>query len=366
MNYPDLERSMHIPTYWSEYSLEFQYLNKTTKVKRFGWSDHSVADAQQCAIRRCEQARDEILAGRKKIKRIEAKNAEYALPIREQVLQHYPDVNAVLSINRYGAHCLNVENVLILDVDHAELKNEIEQAYPLIKHLEQVKQIKFMWAIAFGFLAGLLALYLNYQPFLWVVGVWLISGLIIHFINRSFITQAHQQYHNQIQTHLQEKQGYLGIIIEKVQAFCDHHPDLLFYLYQTPQGFRLIAVNENYLVKHKIVQACFQQLPIDPIYQKLCQQQQGFRARVTAKPWRMQQHKMNTIPYIYFWKTDMESQLALSQRQKWLTDYHQASQHYSACHFIQTIGQGKISPKIVPFIQLHDQLCQAQHKLPLA
>lgn len=366
MNYPDLERSMHIPTYWSEYSLEFQYLNKTTKVKRFGWSDHSVADAQQCAIRRCEQARDEILAGRKKIKRIEAKNAEYALPIREQVLQHYPDVNAVLSINRYGAHCLNVENVLILDVDHAELKNEIEQAYPLIKHLEQVKQIKFMWAIAFGFLAGLLALYLNYQPFLWVVGVWLISGLIIHFINRSFITQAHQQYHNQIQTHLQEKQGYLGIIIEKVQTFCDHHPDLLFYLYQTPQGFRLIALNQHYGVNSKTVQACFQQLPIDPIYQKLCLQQNAFRARVTAKPWRMQQHIMNGIPYIYFWKTDIESQAQLSQRQKWLADYQQASQYYSACHFIQQIGQGKMNPEIQRFVQIHDQLCQAHQPLPLA
>lgn len=357
---------MHIPLYWAEYSLEFQYLNKTTKLKRFGWSDHSVADAQQHALQRCEQARDEILAGKKHIKRIESKDLNYSIPIREQILQHYPDVNAILTVNRYGASCLNVENILILDIDQHELRLEIEQQHPLQDYLKQVKQIKYMWAIILGFCAGFLASYLNYQPFLWIIAVWLFSGIIIHFLNQYFIKQVYLKRNNAIQNQIQAQNGYFGLLTSKLNVFCQHYPHLLFNIYQTPQGFRLIALNQHYGVNSKTVQTCFQRLPIDPIYQKLCLQQNTFRARVTAKPWRMQQHKLTGKPYPYFWRNNTECHMQLQQRQQWLKNYQQASQHYSACHFIQQFGHGKMNKDIQSFIQLHDQLCQANQKLPLA
>lgn len=108
---------MIVPGYWAEARIRHRTRNKQITIRRFGWSDISLEDAQQRADHRAAEAlamseRDPSLLRR------EPKtpyNGADGVPIREEIVQRHGD--NIVTRNGYGALCLNTANVLFADVD---------------------------------------------------------------------------------------------------------------------------------------------------------------------------------------------------------------------------------------------------------
>ncbi len=108
---------MIIPHYWAEGRAQQLHLGKQITVRRFGWSNHSDADAQAMADQRAQQALERIVSG-EKLERRETKsayNGADGVPIREEIISEHGD--AVVTRNAYGARCLNTPNVFFADLD---------------------------------------------------------------------------------------------------------------------------------------------------------------------------------------------------------------------------------------------------------
>ncbi len=114
---------MLVPRYWAEHRIQLREgRGPQTTIRRWGWSGESQVAADNHARERAEAVAAEVRAGRKlsfaeRRERKVAYNGADGLPIREEVLSEHPDLDAVVTRNQYGAHCLNVRDVLFADVD---------------------------------------------------------------------------------------------------------------------------------------------------------------------------------------------------------------------------------------------------------
>src|SRR5436305_1374661 len=107
--------SMIVPEYWAEARREVRHNRKQLIVRRFGWSDESVAAAQAHADARAQDALHAIADGQA-LPRSE-RRTNYGVdgvPIREQIVERHGDI--VLTRNSYGALCLNTPDVLFADI----------------------------------------------------------------------------------------------------------------------------------------------------------------------------------------------------------------------------------------------------------
>ena len=171
-----------------------------------------------------------------------------------------------------------------------------------------------------------------------------------------------------------------------IQKRVDSHRTEQFRLYQTPAGFRIIATHETILPNDSLVAEWFEHFHADANYVRLCQSQQCFRARLTAKPWRMAEvtetsKLAKNIPTIDFWSMtneDIDSDgnewrhAELDARNNWIADYDRFAQGYRACQYIGSFkGRDIIEDKLTQatindFIDWHDRACEMDTDLPLA
>ena len=107
---------MIVPDYWAEAKRRHRTRERQTTVLRYGWSVSSLAEAQQMADQRADDALARILAG-ERLDRRELKvayNGADGMPIREEVLERFG--RHVVTRNAYGAHCLNTPVGLFADI----------------------------------------------------------------------------------------------------------------------------------------------------------------------------------------------------------------------------------------------------------
>ena len=134
-------------------------------------------------------------------------------------------------------------------------------------------------------------------------------------------------------------------------------------LYRTPNGYRLMATHRRHAPDEPAVADAFEALGVDTVYGEPCRQQQCFRARFTAKPWRIGIHD-KLKPAYAVWQPEHAQ---LPQRQAWIAEYERKASEHAACHYPETLGKGRDDADILPVVELHDRLCHAQQKrLPLA
>ncbi len=175
------------------------------------------------------------------------------------------------------------------------------------------------------------------------------------------------------------------------------HPNEQFRLYETPAGFRLIAVHDLVVPSEKVVAEWFEYFYADSNYARLCQAQQCFRARLTAKPWRMNEVTDNKldkqIPAKIFWFIDThlddaslderldamdeeqyddfeKQQAELVARQQWIESYDNFAKNYRACRYVRSFGNQQDNNRsaikaIDEFIAWHDDACQVDKDLPM-
>lgn len=326
---------MIIPLHWAEARHQHRAKGKQVTVRRFGWSDLSIADAQTMAEARAEEALQRILSGEpsdRREKKVPYNGAE-GVPIREEILSRHGDT--IISRNSYGAHCLNTPTALFADVDHDS----------------RPPSAWFTWSFI-----GLLCLsaMMGWQ---WhSVGVALMGAFISLLSASGLASGVHA-------ANVRRQGGAESIARRRIAAFLTDHPGWAVRIYRTPAGLRVLATHQPFSAEQPEVEAFFKAIGADPQYARMCQRQNCFRARLSAKPWRIGiAAHMRPRPGV--WPVNPEH---LPVRKAWIAQYEAKAASFAACQFLGTLGSGVEHIDIRPVIELHDRESRALVAgLPLA
>lgn len=326
---------MIIPSYWAEWRVRDHVQGHQVTVRRFGWSDTSQEDAQQNAQTRAKEALARIVSGEKVPKREPKRpyNGAKGVPIREEVVGRHGDV--VITRNGYGARCLNTPDVLFVDVDF--------QSAPRIRVV--------FWT---GVILAVAAFFLGWR--------WrsLGTGLAVAIPAALFLTQLIATAMFRLGQHLSggEEKRARG----RIDVFSAGHPDWHIRIYRTPAGFRLLVMHRTFDPAEDEVAHCFHALNADPVYVRMCRNQQCFRARVSPKPWRIGIGD-HIKPRPGTWPVNP---LRMPERRIWIDAYEAAARSYASCRFVEAVGSKAIDSQAASVQCLHDDLCQATSGLPIA
>lgn len=398
---------MLIPKYWAQHKQLFESMvdsntgrtkaKKQATIKRYGWSDVSQSDALTHAKVRVNEAYKQWLAGDDIMRRerIEQYNDSNGIPIREQSIteQNFFTDNSTTQLiktrNSYGAHVANVDNIAIIDVDNEDLLN-CTQPTALEGRLQaSMKPHVWGFVIASIVIASIIAS-------LKIAWFWLILFMIpmVALLWRKAAKNERMQQH----ANAQKLAELSSLMTKQLQQRVANYPKESFRLYQTPAGFRLIATHDTVLPNDDVVGQWFAYFHADANYVRLCQMQQCFRARLTAKPWRMsevtEQHILTkTIPrHDFFLMNDVDDglhhdsmdemddeqyaefarqQANIAKRQQWIADYDTFAKNYKACRYLDRFGSPKSEDSttqkaINEFVEWHDKACQVDKDLPMA
>ena len=267
-----------------------------------------------------------ILAGAK-AKRREPKVAyggADGLPIREEVLARHGD--DVITRNAYGARCLNTPRLLMADIDFAT----VPLGWPEI--LAHLASLVLAFAIGFGF------------------GVWL---AVIYAIGAAIaISRVCAQWRI---THGEQ------IALRRIDAYLKRSSGAL-RIYRTPAGLRLIDISAPRSADEPYVKTFFRAVGCDPTYARMCLLQRCFRARLSAKPWRIgiDQH---IRPRRAAWPVHPDK---LEQRSQWIAAYEERARNFSACRYLETRGSKDLHLALASTVTLHDEASGALRDLDLA
>ncbi len=329
---------MIVPLFWSESRIQERVNGRQLTVRRFGWSDISQSDADAHAAARTKEAFDRIASGQK-LNRRELKvayNGSDDLPIREQVIE--TTGNAVVTRNSYGARCLNTPNVFFADIDFPD-SDQFGCTNVLTGVI--IAGAASLWVL--DKLGSILFALLTF-----VVAVVYIS-LLIAPPARKLLARLRGSHEE--------------IAIRHIDAFIRSHPDWCVRIYRTSNGFRVMALHRLFDPRSDEVAEAFRQLKVDRTYAIMCEKQHCFRARLTAKPWRIGiSGHMKPRPGV--WPVSPER---LQERDAWIMEYEKSADKFAACRLIKTAGTGiQIHPEADTVRQFHDRICRAETELPLA
>ena len=323
---------MIVPKYWAEARLQERRDKKSFTVRRWGWSDVSQEDAQFNADRRAKEAMERILEGEPLGRR--EKKASYGVegvPIREEVVSRHGD--AVVTRNIYGARCLNSPNTFFADVD-----------FPVNN------------SVAYGCVVGLICTAVVAASFVFIKGFIFIK--IAAFLGCFLASVVVSMLHGAV---VSLRGGMENIVRRRIERYFAARELWRWRLYRTPVGFRMLILHRPFDPTDPEVEATFKGLCADKLYALLCRKQQCFRARVSAKPWRIGCERMP--PSHAVWPILSEK---MPEREKWIDGYERTAVGFAACRFEGEFGEGIPDSRVVAVQRLHDQLCGAESGLPIA
>jgi hypothetical protein len=325
---------MIVPDYWAEARRQHKTSAKQVTVRRYGWSMSSQADAQLMAEARADEALQRIIRG-EQLERREIKvayNGAAGIPIREEVLARHGEV--VITRNSYGAHCLNSPNALFADIDFAPergLKPALFAFVALSVASMAIGMTLRSWGTTFGLL------------FVSLIVAAPIAGL---FARLAVLAGG----------------GSERIARERIARFISSNPTWNLRLYRTPAGYRVLATHRPFEAKAKEVQNFFTKVAADPLYARMCTNQNCFRARLTAKPWRIGiSAHMRPRPGV--WPVQSDS---IAVRNQWIAGYEAKAAAFAACRYVESMGSGVVHESLKSVVDLHDLESQALSGAQLA
>ena len=326
---------MIVPEYWAEARQQVRRKGRSITVRRFGWSDDGQGEAQAHAEERAREALDAILAGQNLPRReLRSNYGTHGVPIREQIVERHGDV--VVTRNSYGALCLNTPDVLFADVDFEAAPSGC--VLPLAACVA---------ALAVGFAGGSL---------LWgwksgmgaAVLLLLASNAVALVLRRIAFARAG---------------GAERRALSRVESFAARHPDWHLRLYRTRAGLRVLVMHRTFSPREEEVGKLFAALQADGLYATMCRVQNCFRARLTAKPWRIGIGK-RIRPPVAAWSRE---QAFLPDRLAWIADYERKAMAFAACRFLKAFGdEARVDAKAARVRDLHDDMARAGSALALA
>jgi hypothetical protein len=150
---------------------------------------------------------------------------------------------------------------------------------------------------------------------------------------------------------------HLGPILANAHAWASAHPGWQWRIYRTKAGVRLLATHALFTPSDPQVQQVFEAMGADPLYRKLCTNQQCFRARLTPKPWRCGiQAPSQRWPFA--------SSQAEAEYDEWQAEYLARCREWATCELLE--DHGPAHPELAPLIAFHDATTRLGSGLPLA
>lgn len=291
---------MKIYRHWAKASQEISIDDHPWTVERYGASNESPAAAQVDAQQRAKRTAEIFLRG-------EFPNSYlYAdRPLREEIIQTFgneDEPDAVITRNAYGCLVLNTARVFFADVDDPAKKQGSNPLKPLVK----------------------------------LLGGWFGASNVAEDI-------------------LDEGSNSVPKRMEKLVAAS---PGLGLRVYRTAAGYRCLVTSREYQPLADDTQQLLSDMGSDPLYVKLCQLQECFRARLTPKFWRC---GADCPPARFPWS---DSTVEQSMRE-WEANYQEQSAGYATCELVDEFGYREVLPQIAAFVKLHDQL-SCKQDCPLA
>ncbi|CAM3635344.1 hypothetical protein GCM10016272_24880 [Psychrobacter glaciei] len=405
---------MLIPKYWAQYKQRFDlsetaddtsdtFNSKQATIKRYGWSDVSQTEALSHAKSRVNEAHHRWLTGEDILRRErrEEYNASNGIPIREEIISEHgfsengliegnlenrlSDTQLIVTRNSYGAKVANVDNIAIIDVDNKDLlghlypehysPNGFMPAIPTYQSKPSSKLKVWVFILVFILIASVIA---------WLGLSWLWLLAVMFGVTAYLWQQASQRDKAHAQKYTDDIASLLPYMMDVIKKRVVNHPTERFRLYQTPAGFRIIATHDTISPSDELVAEWFEYFHADANYVRLCQAQQCFRARLTAKPWRMGEVENNKlakdIPAKNFWfgsdNTDVENSIEqrqdeLKARKQWIVYYDRFAQGYRACRYIESFAGKEASHQlesvaIKAFVEWHDRACRVDKDIEVA
>lgn len=326
---------MIVPNFWAEAKARNRSPRRQVTVRRYGWSMTDEDDAREMAEERAAEALERILAGdtipKAELKR--AYNGSDGVPIREEVLSRHGE--EVITRNVYGAHCLNSPRALFADLDFGS-------------------RVSFRAAlIVFAILAApSIALGIATKTSGGAIALLFFSFIFSYPITLGLTKLA-----------VVSRGGVEKIAYRRILRFVAGHPDWSLRLYRTPAGYRLLATHRTFDANDPEVGEFFAAAKADPIYVRMCLNQNCFRARLTGKPWRMG-IKEHMRPRPGVWPVRPER---LALRNAWVAAYEARARSFAACRFVEALGSGMVHSALRSVVELHDRESHAlRTDLPLA
>ncbi|WP_404305437.1 hypothetical protein [Neorhodopirellula lusitana] len=328
---------MIVPNYWAEATAKYKTDKGPRTLRRFGWSNESQDDAQASAEQRARQAAEAALAGHSVLRR-EPKvpyNGADGLPIREEVIDRQGD--AVLTRNSYGALCLNTPDVLFADIDANETGG--------CQFYIAVFVVSFVALLATAFRMGV------ERPF-WMVAA---ASFLLAVVLGGAIHGLILKLQGSAKTHARKR----------LNRFVDGHPDWRMRLYETPNGWRVLVMHQTFDPRSDTVAEFFRFIGADPLYVRMCFNQNCFRARVSPKPWRIGMGK-HISPRPGVWPIPPHR---MQQRADWVADYDRIQGGFASCRFVEDLGNTHFAGGCVETERVrrwHDNLSQSDSELEIA
>ncbi|MCM2372218.1 hypothetical protein [Aporhodopirellula aestuarii] len=325
---------MIVPTYWAEAKRTIKHEKRQMTLRRFGWSDESQEAAEKHADKRLEEAVERVVGGVPTLL-AEPKvpyNGADGLPIREEIVSRHGD--AVITRNAYGALCLNTPDVLFADVDAESSEGCSPYFYTLL--IYSIGYAAVTWQFDEG-----------RSIFLYLLGAIF------------FVTVFGSLWHwaiDRIQG--SPKQAAL----KRIERAAAQHRGWSMRLYETPRGWRILVSHDTFDPRSDEVRAFFQSIGADPIYVRMCFNQNCFRARLSPKPWRIGiDDHLKPRPGV--WPVSAER---LPDRMRWVNDYQQKSKGYASCRYVTTLGNAVPCSTAREIIRLHDEMSSAMSEKSIA
>ncbi|MDQ8183798.1 hypothetical protein [Pelagicoccus sp. SDUM812005] len=297
---------MRIPKYWIRSTFDgLDQHGNPAEFVAWGWSSNSPEEARERGTKRAKSIFLRLSEGSLPYRGGQVtEDYDYlAAPPREEIIQSftYTDLETpetLVTRNRYGALVLNSSSVLFVDIDLS----------PTPRPLGLVDSLKYSFS-------------------------------------RKFREQ--RQLAHQLKA------------VNRIVDWSKSNPNSGFRLYQTRGGYRLLFTDKLYHPLSDEVRRIFQELQSDPLYRRLTERQECFRARLTPKPWRIGLSRPNTQ-----YPRDSENQRNFAS---WLSKYESNSKSYATCTYLEHLGPKSINhDQIATTLQLHDSQTKAAQKLSLA
>ena len=330
---------MIIPNFWAEATVQgVNRRNRRVNIQRWGWSNISVADATSHAQQRALTASEDLQRGQtiSYRERKHAYDAGTGSPIREEVVQRFEPT--VITRNSYGALCLNTPNVMFVDIDDPYLRAPRKLTQPIFMLIWVM-----LWAA-------------SYYGTHHILGSSIVALVITSVVWSLWARQWARKLWLRTQTPPREQSW------TAVRRFSDRHPDWHLRVYETPAGLRVLVMHELIAPDSMLAKQAFDEMGADPLYRHLCALQHCYRARVSPKPWRLNQFRAERVVR-KVWPVEGE---ALEQRNTWVRAYEAASSGFAACKFTAQLGSSNCCQEAAQVQDIHDTLCFAQSDKPLA
>jgi hypothetical protein len=130
-------------------------------------------------------------------------------------------------------------------------------------------------------------------------------------------------------------------------------------IYRTRAGLRLLATQGLVEANSTMARDVFTAFKADPLYQKLCENQNCYRARLTPKPWRCGIYQK---PQRWPWATPQDEK----RFRKWDAEYQAHAEKWATCEFLRQVGNPAVHPQVQAILKIHDSTTRAESKMQLA